>query len=381
MPDYNLTIDGIPKTISSDKVLSHDDLLKYVEQYRAMPEHKQAMEKQKPKGILEGIGQEFQRRREDIAGQMERRKQGVPETPEEKAKAEESMKSSIMSVAGGAGAGSTEMATGAAKLLKRGAEKLYQSGAKFLPSLTTTERAERVATGLEKGIIPNKSGVEQVGQEIDKLISERKSVLIPAAQTGATIPRTEVLKRLYDMLPKVAETDDPIGNLELIAKAEQKFMAHPREIPVDVAEKIKESIYKDLKESAYGEYKGIGKESKKALARGIKEVLNQRFPELQGINENMKEYINFKKSLDRAFNRIENRDLAPLAASVMASENKWMALGKALLDSASVKTRTAVVLNALVKKAGQRTTQGITQTVIQTPRLLAPGITYQREQE
>lgn len=136
-------------------------------------------------------------------------------------------------------------------------------------------------------------------------------------------------------------------------------------IPAAKAQAIKQGTYAQLKSQSYGQLKSAEVESQKALARGIKEELEQQFPELSQQNANLSSAYNLQPYLEKAIGRISNHNVLSLgdmvAAGAGAAAEGPMGAGVAALmrhivGSPEIKSRLAI---ALTKAAGGSAPAGL----------------------
>lgn len=239
-------------------------------------------------------------------------------------------------------------------------QRLYGSAVKFSTKLDPTDRIERIATGLREGIIPGEKGLAQISDKIDDLNKQIQTTISSAATRGEKLQTDEIVKRIDDLKPFYQNTLDPkpyLDDLDNLKKAVAD--AHGTAIPVDKAQQIKQNTYKLLRKH-YGEMKGHMIEGQKALARGIKEELATKYPELNSLNKTESELIKLEESIEKALGRIENRDLVGIgstiagtaAATVTGSPSVGIGamLTRALIDHPKLKARIAIALqNARIK--------------------------------
>lgn len=125
-------------------------------------------------------------------------------------------------------------------------------------------------------------------------------------------------------------------------------------IPVEQAQALKQGTYQQLKGRAYGELKSATIESQKALARGIKEELEAQFPEIKGMNAQESKLIGLDGALEKALNRIGNRQLVGIGTPIVMGAVGSAAGGgpgivagmvKAIVDDPLVKSKLAIALS------------------------------------
>jgi hypothetical protein len=239
-------------------------------------------------------------------------------------------------------------------------ERMYQSALK--PSLTNSPDAiqSMVKTGLGKEIPVSEAGAEKLTGLINDLNAKIKAQV--ASDPTATVNKFAVASRLSDTAKRFQNQVNPTADLNAISESGNEFLEHqPNQIPAVDAQSLKQGTYQQLKGKAYGELKGATIEAQKALARGIKEELNQQFPELASLNAQDSKFYGLDAALERAVQRQGNHQLIGLGTPAAAAAGGVVtgsgigaaaaAMLKAAIDDPIVKSRLAIILN----KAGKGT--------------------------
>lgn len=238
-------------------------------------------------------------------------------------------------------------------LLGRSPQEAYQSALKPSTTLSQTERAAVVNTGLQEKIPVSKAGLEKIGGLIDELNDQISGTI--ASDPTRPVNKFSVTSRLGGTSKRFATQVNPESDLNAVSESGNEFLRNqPGEIPAQTAQALKQGTYRALGDKAYGELKGASIEAQKALARGLKDELARQFPELSGLNAREGGLLDLQDALERAVNRIGNHQLVgigtPLAsAGVKAAtgSNKLAAAAgifKAVLDNPNVKSRLAYSL-------------------------------------
>lgn len=252
------------------------------------------------------------------------------------------------------------MARGAIKEPAKGpsptAQKLYQSALKPPPgSNSTAEVARMVNTGLKYEIPVSAGGIDKLHGLVADLNKAVQADIDAGSAAGKTVNKYAVTGRLSDMTKKFATQVNPEADLNAIGESGNEFLrSHPTEIPASQAQKIKTGTYQQLGSKAYGELSSATKESQKALARGIKEELENQFPEIKGRNAQESDLYQLEPELERAVRRIDNHDIISLGSKVTAGAGA--AIGGApgmvaggimekVLGMPAVKSRLAIALS------------------------------------
>ncbi len=240
-------------------------------------------------------------------------------------------------------------------------EVFYQSAVKPSTTLTPEMRAARVETGLAHGILPTENGLNKLSDKIDSLNQQISDKILPAAQRGDTINSADIVRRVDDLKKFYQNTTDPqpyLDELDKLKKAFQDF--HGQQIPVDVAQEIKKNTYRILKDE-YGSLSSVTVEARKSLARGIKEELAKKYPELSKLNAEDSALIELNKSIEKAVGRIGNQNIVglgtPLVGAAAGAVTKSPELGvlaaisKAILDDPTYKSAIGIALHRARKRA------------------------------
>jgi hypothetical protein len=206
-----------------------------------------------------------------------------------------------------------------------------KSAGRFLMNSALKPSAKQHATGqakaavetmLKQGYNPSKGGVEQMQAEIARLNDEiAKSI----GGSQATIEKQKVVARLQDLLNKFQMQVNPAADVNAIRAAGDEFMAHPMapgsQIPVQLAQQMKQGTYKALGAKSYGEQKGAATEAQKAIARGLKEEIAAAVPEVQAMNALESELLNARKIAGHRVAMDANKN--PLGLGALISQ-PWM---------------------------------------------------------
>lgn len=288
------------------------------------------------------------------------------------------------------------------------ASGMYESALK--PSTATfsqTERANLVKQGLREGVPVSKAGFQKAGEVLSSTNDAIDSVIQRSVQEGTEVSLSKMLEPLDDIRKYYKDSDTPSEFLTKINEYEAKVRAdytspqitdleasferlqkrkvqllekgasdnNPSvkniinqqqsisdqinslrsdvKIPVAQAQKIKRSIYKQLGDAAYGELQGVVKESKKALARGAKQEIVDAYPELKALNAKDSELINLNEALEKAVNRIGNRELFGLREFGAMLVNPKLLIAT-IIDNPEIKSRVAILLQKVADKKPTR---------------------------
>lgn len=265
--------------------------------------------------------------------------------------------------------------------------KLYESAAKFSTTLTRPERLKMVNTALTNEIGVSLKGVDKVKKLVDELNDKISQKVAQVSQTGQYHLNVDDLfrhfGRLYD---EALLSGRPIQNIKMLDKIKRDIRTalttqKPLGLVPDEVQKLKQNIYKDL-DNYYSQVKEspISVKGQKAVAKAAKEELESIIPEIKMLNAKEGALIELKDALERASNRITNRDLLGIGTPIKGTMGgviggppgaaAGIVLG--IFDTAPVKSKLAIVINRLRQK-------GI--TVKPTPTAIRLGLFETRKEE
>lgn len=223
-------------------------------------------------------------------------------------------------------------------------ERMYQSALKPSTTLPSSQVANMVKTGLENEIPVSAGGVQKIGDLVSDLQGKVKAQIQAGSSAGATVNPYKVASRLSDTAKKFETQVNPEADLDAVSNAGNEFLRNnPSNIPASAAQDLKSGTYKQLS-SKYGELGSAVEESQKALARGIKEELENQFPEIKGLNAREGQLINLDGALQRAVKRIDNRDVFSLGGKIAAGAG-------AALGAETGHTAAGVIAGVVLHKA------------------------------
>lgn len=290
----------------------------------------------------------------------------------------------------GASAAIPVSAKGAAKAaVQKTAERIYQSALKPSPAAGAEAGAEMSKTALTHAIPVSEAGIEKLSGLIDNLNQKIADKIKAGAAAGAAIDPNAVATRLNDTRSRFANQVNPNADLAAIESTGQEFLQNAGAKPaqaavppqptgvlnaqgqpvmtagtpatpatpappmaVDAAQSMKQGTYSQLRKK-YGELSSAQIEAEKALARGIKEELQNVFPEIQGLNAEESKLLQLQPALDRAVARVANHDIIGLGAPVAAAGGAVTAGGpgaavgffvKKILDDPQMKSKLAIAI-------------------------------------
>lgn len=236
------------------------------------------------------------------------------------------------------------------KVIRPSAERLMQSAIKpSLKQLKTGDAKTAIQTLLDYGISPTQKGVEKLRALVDDLNAQISGKI---ANSTATVPKSDVLNALGDARSKFANQVSPTSDLAAIQRVADDFAAHPAivpDIPVQVAQDMKQGTYKVLKDK-YGQIGSAETEAQKALARGLKEGIAKAVPDVAPLNAQEERLIKTLKISERRALMELNKN--PVGLSALASNPAGFAAFMAD-RSAAFKALAARMVNSVGSGGGQ----------------------------
>lgn len=233
----------------------------------------------------------------------------------------------------------TVFGMGAGRLAGQSAGRsLMQSAIKpTTADLQTGKAARAVETLLTTGTSPTVGGLTALKGQADNLATKMSGIL---AQSPATVSRQAAAAPVKEVLDRVATQAAPGADMKAAQSVLDEFMdiAHPRlgvmsDIPVDLANRLKQGIYKSVGDRAYGQVSTATTEAEKAIARGLRQEVGKAVPEVEGLLAKQADLYNAVNVARRYALLAGNNNpmgLAPLANSPMgaamflADRNPWV---------------------------------------------------------
>lgn len=199
---------------------------------------------------------------------------------------------------------------------KRTGETLMQSALKPSKAALETGKAQRaIKTMLGEGINVTEGGAAKLDKMIDGINASIKARI---ANSPAMVNRHDVIKAVDGLTARLKMQVTPQSDLATVTRAIDEFVNNPLfkqwgdDIPVQLAQAMKTGTYRALGEKAYGELKGAEMEVQKALARGLKDEIAKRVPEVGKLNARESELLNAQSLVAARVLMAKNRDIGGL---------------------------------------------------------------------
>ena len=244
-------------------------------------------------------------------------------------------------------------------------KKAYESAAKFSTVLTEKQRNNLVNTALKHDITPTVRGLRKSRQLIDDYNDQITNMIEEASKTNQKIPIGRMFDGFDDLKQSLMENSgEPIKASKAvdsvkseILKAENKL--NRSELSPIEAQKKKQRIYRELeKEYTKISLHPVRVEVRMAIAKNLKESIEEIIPEVKQLNAKEGALIELNKSIQRSANRIQNRDIMGIGVPIKGgvggiiggAEGAIAAITFGLLDTPAIKSRLAIVVNNLKNK-------------------------------
>lgn len=179
---------------------------------------------------------------------------------------------------------------------------LMQSAVKPQRKMLDTGKADQaIETLLQKGIGATEGGKNHLVSRINQL---QKEIDFRLKGSPEVVNKNAVAATLKDAFEKLRTDLKAAENNEAITKTFNEFLNHPLlkgtdDIPVELANQFKTSLYKRLTDAKYG--MGVRNSAEelaqKTLARGLRENIERRVPEVSPLLAEQSQLINALKTV------------------------------------------------------------------------------------
>jgi len=228
---------------------------------------------------------------------------------------------------------------------------MYESSAKWRPSISRKKRNQLTETALAEGIMPTEGGLIKSEAVIDALNQKIDDLIAQADLSGRTVPRSAIFQELKNLRREMGgakiNASNDLKEIDAIAK---QFDEHMKSIGKDrltyaELQDFKKNAHKSVK---YDTKRGVASmadnETKAAMARGARKEIEQISPDIKAINKREGGLIELQGEVERASGRIDNRNAIGLdsAAKVAASGVAGMSFGSGPIGIAIGATIAAI---------------------------------------
>lgn len=205
-------------------------------------------------------------------------------------------------------------AKAAAPAMERGAKALLTSAIKpTLAAHQSGKAARAIDTLLTEGINISRGGVGKLASEIENLKAEVEAAL---KGSSATVDVAKVIQPVTDLAKRAVNSVTGKADLATIRATLLDFLENPvvqqygGQLPIQVAQKIKQGSYKALGDAAYGMglKPAAERDTLKAITGGLKKEIEAGEPSVAAPNARTSELVNALKILQRRVMMGENRN-------------------------------------------------------------------------
>jgi hypothetical protein len=196
------------------------------------------------------------------------------------------------------------------------AKRSMQSALKpTIADLRTGNAAKAIDTMLSEGVNVSSGGAAKLRSKIGDLNNE---VMQAIANSPATVDKYAAARTMRDLIQDFTKQVNPKSDITAIRSAWQEFIDHPllkgkTDIPVQLAQELKQGTYRALGSKPYGELQGAATEAQKALARGLKNEISAAVPGVAKLNAQESQLINALNVAERRVLMSANNNPAGLA--------------------------------------------------------------------
>lgn len=216
-----------------------------------------------------------------------------------------------------------------------------------IPATLSGKADSAVTTLLDEGVNVTRGGAEVLRAKADEAAGKVADLL--KGSTG-TVSKDAVADSLLPVYEKYLKQTNPEKSLQAISEEAKAFRNHialngSDAIPVTVAQELKQGNYRVLGDKAYGAglKPDAERDSLKALARGLKEGIEQIHPEVGPLNALQGSLINAAKLVERRSATEGGKNVVGLGAIAPTEAGFWAFL----LDRSGIgKSVLARMLNA-----------------------------------
>jgi hypothetical protein len=206
---------------------------------------------------------------------------------------------------------------------------IYESSVKWRTVIPTDQRTRMTDTALKHGLPPNDAGLGKMQRTIDAFGSKIDELIeVAQAEVGTgrvTINGDEVLRHLDALKQEVGGFKiNSQRNLKQIEGVEMEFRAMLRangtqQVTPRQLQKLKTDAYKQINfDMSQGSSSYAANRAEQEIARAAKETLEEISPGLKSANRSMRDLLELKPELERAVNRIKNKNIIGISEPIMA---------------------------------------------------------------
>jgi len=238
---------------------------------------------------------------------------------------------------------------------------LYKRAVKFSSAIPEDKVSDFTKTALKNEILPTAGGLYKLRSKINVFNKEITDMIAVSEASGSRLKISSFLKHIKKLRKNALYASDERAINRVVddfvkqqAVNKGRLTVTPKEAQV-----LKQKLYSEL-ETAYNKLtaKPISTEAKMAIARGIKDSLEEVIPEIKQLNASEKSLIDLRKAINSRVSTISKGSLIPFNASArsMAGGALGGPIGAAsgftagLLSGPTIQAKLAIVLDKLKNK-------------------------------
>lgn len=178
---------------------------------------------------------------------------------------------------------------------------LMRSALKPSSTVSAQKADSAVQTLLKEGVNPTQSGVEKLQKTLGVLNGQVDQAV---AKSGATVDTRAVADYVPNAYERFKNGPTAVQAAEDLGKVQTSFLEHPNilgamEIPVQVAQDMKQGYQRAIGDRGYGELKTPTTEGEKQIARALREQVAAKVPAVVEPLKRESEIINAVKLAQR----------------------------------------------------------------------------------
>lgn len=206
------------------------------------------------------------------------------------------------------------------------AVKSFQSGAKFSTTMPIKDRTAAAKAAVFNKIDLSPDGVNKLNGLIDERVAPILDSLNEAGNAGVRILPNEIFSRLAELdkryaTPQLNGERNRATLASLRKSFEDELINSPSLTPMEV-HRIKTNAYDQIKwddkKAASGTTSYVTNQFEKAIAGGAKDALDKAIPSIKESNADLGNLLKLRDPLERAVNRIGNREGTPFMSAADA---------------------------------------------------------------
>ena len=193
-------------------------------------------------------------------------------------------------------------------------ESVMESTTKFPTTMDIAERKRNIKVMLKERITPDQKGIDKLNKIVKGINTEIEGIITDAELAGVKIPASEIRAPLNELIEKKRNSIGPYKESDLAAlnqirtdfnkSLEGRENLNPLEVQA-----LKKDLYDRLNfDAKQGTATEIGQRGGRAISRGAREGVARLDPRIDALNQRQAPLLDMAPDLNRAANRIDNRN-------------------------------------------------------------------------